>query len=140
MQLAATGYGPGEAVPQALAKAEVAVLVAPGGRPLSATAPDGASVVPVFTSPSYLHTAGRFGYELMPVVDVLPLVPDEHVIYLNPSGPVSMTVDLGALRDAIAPAAQPAFPATEVPVYGGGVGPLRVDEPDGARVRSRQEQ
>ncbi|OSP43985.1 hypothetical protein B7767_07315, partial [Streptomyces sp. 13-12-16] len=36
VQLASTGYGPGEAVPAALAGREVAVLTAPGGGPLSA--------------------------------------------------------------------------------------------------------
>ncbi|MFC4471793.1 type VII secretion system-associated protein [Streptomyces xiangluensis] len=101
VQLAATGYGPGEAVPRLLAGAEVAVLLGPGGGPLSATSPDGASVVPVFTSPTYLHAAGRFGYELMPVIQVLDRIPDGHVLYLNPSGPVSMTVESDALRQAV---------------------------------------
>lgn len=63
VQLAATGYGPGDAVPRTVATAEVAVLIGPGGGPLSAMAPDGAAVVPAFTSPTYLHAAGRFGYE-----------------------------------------------------------------------------
>ncbi|MGW3564034.1 type VII secretion system-associated protein [Streptomyces sp. NPDC000941] len=101
VQLAATGYGPGEAVPRLLVGAEVAVLLGPGGGPLSATSPDGASVVPVFTSPTYLHAAGRFGYELMPVIQVADRIPEGHVLYLNPSGPVSMTVETGALRQAV---------------------------------------
>ncbi|MDW4908110.1 type VII secretion system-associated protein [Streptomyces sp. ADMS] len=101
VQLAATGYGPGEAVSRLLAGAEVAVLLGPGGGPLSATSPDGASVVPVFTSPTYLHAAGRFGYQLMPVIQVADRIPEGHVLYLNPSGPVSMTVETDALRQAV---------------------------------------
>ncbi|GAA1161267.1 hypothetical protein GCM10009654_17200 [Streptomyces hebeiensis] len=108
VQLAATGYGPGEAVPRTLAVAEVAVLLGPGGVPLSATSPDGAWVVPVFTSPTYLHAAGRFGYELMPVPDVVDQIPAGHVLYLNPSGPVGMTVETDALRRAVEAAAQEA--------------------------------
>lgn len=39
LQLAATGYGPGEAVSQALARAEVSVLVTATGTPLAAASP-----------------------------------------------------------------------------------------------------
>ncbi|GGX85970.1 hypothetical protein GCM10010358_45120 [Streptomyces minutiscleroticus] len=100
VQLAATGYGPGDAVPRTLAAAEVAMLLGPGGTPLSAVSPDGEPVVPVFTSPVHLHAAGRFGYELLPALDVLDRLPEGHTLYLNPSGPVSMTVDAAALRRA----------------------------------------
>lgn len=106
VQLAATGYGPGEAVSRALAVSEVAVLLGPGGGPLSATSPDGAAVVPVFTSPTYLHAAGRFGYELKPVSEVVDRIPEGHVLYLNPSGPVGMTVEADALRRAVEAAAR----------------------------------
>ncbi|MGW2213075.1 type VII secretion system-associated protein [Streptomyces sp. NPDC001781] len=106
VQLAATGYGPGEAVPRTLAVAEVAVMLAPGGVPLSATSPDGAAVVPVFTSPTYLHTAGRFGYELAPVHELVDRIPEGHVLYLNPSGPVGMAVETDALRQALEAAAR----------------------------------
>ncbi|MFC9946925.1 type VII secretion system-associated protein [Streptomyces pratensis] len=105
VQLAATGYGPGDAVPRALAVTEVAVLLGPGGVPLSATSPDGAAVVPVFTSPTYLQAAGRFGYELTPVDEVVDRIPEGHVLYLNPSGPVGMTVETDALRQAVEAAA-----------------------------------
>lgn len=108
VQLAATGYGPGEAVSRTLAVAEVAVLLAPGGGPLSATSPDGAAVVPVFTSPTYLHAAGRFGYELAPVHEVVDRIPEGHVLYLNPSGPVGMAVETDALRQAVEAAARSA--------------------------------
>ncbi|MBT2413269.1 SseB family protein [Streptomyces sp. ISL-12] len=100
VQLAATGYGPGEAVAQALAGREVAVLTSPAGVPLTATTPEGEPVVPLFTSPVFLHTTGRFAFELLHTDDLLPRVPEGHALYLNPSGPVSMTLDPQALREA----------------------------------------
>ncbi|WP_374335464.1 type VII secretion system-associated protein [Streptomyces albus] len=103
VQLAATGYGPGENVTTALAALEeVAVFVTPDGDPLPATAPDGeTAVVPVFTSPVYLHTSGRLAFALHPVRKVLDQLPEGHLIYLNPSAPVSMTVETEALREAL---------------------------------------
>ncbi|OON76208.1 type VII secretion system-associated protein [Streptomyces tsukubensis] len=103
VQLAATGYGPGEDVTTALAEAEeVAVFLAADGSPLAAVAPDGETpVVPVFTSPSYLHTSGRLAFALHPVHTLLKQLPEGHLIYLNPSAPVSMTVDTEALREAV---------------------------------------
>jgi hypothetical protein len=103
VQLAATGYGPGEVVAEALAALpEAAVFVTPEGDPLPATAPDGATrVVPVFTSPGYLHAAGRLAFELMSVRELADRLPADHVLYLNPSAPVSMTLDTGMLRDAL---------------------------------------
>ncbi|MFJ9590849.1 type VII secretion system-associated protein [Streptomyces acidicola] len=104
VQLAATGYGPGEDVTSALAALpEAAVFVTPDGAPLPATAPDGETpVVPLFTSPVYLHTSGRLAFELLPVSDVLDRLPEGHLLYLNPSAPVSMTVETDALREALA--------------------------------------
>jgi hypothetical protein len=117
VQLAATGYGPGEAVPRALLDHEVAVLTGPSGGPLAAATPDGTPVVPVFTSPVYLHTCGRFGYELRRVDEsLLEEVPDGHLLYVNPSGPVSMTVEPTAVREVLdalhapEPAAVPPVP------------------------------
>jgi hypothetical protein len=103
VQLAATGYGPGEAVTEALAALpEAAVFVTPEGDPLPATAPDGDTrVIPVFTSPVYLHTAGRLAFELMRVPELVDRLPEGHVIYLNPSAPVSMTVETDMLREAL---------------------------------------
>ncbi|GAA4617048.1 hypothetical protein GCM10023195_75930 [Actinoallomurus liliacearum] len=103
VQLAATGYGPGEAVPRALATMkEVAVLVTPDGDPLAATAPDGKTpVIPVFTSPVYLHAAGRLAFELMDLWELVDSLPEEHVLYLNPSAPVSMTVETDMLLEAL---------------------------------------
>ncbi|GAA0340934.1 type VII secretion system-associated protein [Actinoallomurus spadix] len=103
VQLAATGYGPGDAVPRALAAmGEVAVFVTPDGDPVAATAPDGTTpVVPVFTSPVYLHAAGRLAFELMDLWELVDALPEGHVLYLNPSGPVSMTVETGVLVEAL---------------------------------------
>jgi hypothetical protein len=131
VQLAATGYGPGEAVTDALAALpEVAVFVTPTGDPLSATAPDGTThVIPAFTSPAYLHAAGRLAFELVGVRDLLGRLPEDHVLYLNPSAPVSMTVDPAMLREALErrPAddldvavTRPATVGTDVPAAGDG--------------------
>lgn len=110
VQLAATGYGPGEDVTRALAKLpEAAVFVTPDGDPLPATAPDGKTpVVPLFTSPVYLHTSGRLAFELMSIGDVLDRLPEGHLLYLNPSASVSMTVETDALREARAGKSGPA--------------------------------
>ncbi|MGW7575945.1 type VII secretion system-associated protein [Streptomyces sp. NPDC054765] len=104
VQLAATGYGPGEDVTTALAALpELAVFVTVSGDPLPAAAPDGETpVVPVFTSPVYLHMSGRLAFELLSVTEVLDRLPEDHLLYLNPSAPVSMTVETEALREALA--------------------------------------
>ncbi|MFJ9409145.1 type VII secretion system-associated protein [Streptomyces sp. NPDC101393] len=104
VQLAATGYGPGEDVTTALASLpELAVFVTASGEPLTAAAPDGETpVIPVFTSPVYLHMSGRLAFELMSVDEVLDRLPEDHLLYLNPSAPVSMTVETEALREALA--------------------------------------
>ncbi|MEU3147487.1 MULTISPECIES: type VII secretion system-associated protein [unclassified Streptomyces] len=101
VQLASAGYGPGEAVPAALVGREVAVLTGPDGGPLSAATPEGTPVVPVFTSPAFLHTAGRLAFELVGVADLVPRIPEGHALYLNPSAAVGMLLDVDAVRDAI---------------------------------------
>ncbi|MET9862198.1 hypothetical protein ABZY93_23365 [Streptomyces smyrnaeus] len=60
-----------------------------------------------FTSPVYLHTSGRLAFALHPVRKVLDQLPDGHLIYLNPSAPVSMTVETDALREALDALDQP---------------------------------
>ncbi|MFI2782377.1 type VII secretion system-associated protein [Streptomyces sp. ALB3] len=52
-QRAATGYGSVEAALAALAEAEVSVVRAPDGGPLTAAGRDGAPVILVFTSPAH---------------------------------------------------------------------------------------
>ncbi|MFL1900727.1 type VII secretion system-associated protein [Streptomyces tauricus] len=101
VQLAVTGYGPGEAVTEALLHHEVAVLTSPGGGPLCAVTPDGTPAVPLYTSPVFLRAAGRLAYELVGLDDLVPQVPDDHVLYLNPSGPAGMTLELDAVRAAL---------------------------------------
>jgi hypothetical protein len=102
VQLAATGYGPPEDVTRTLATAEVAAFVAPGGGLLTAVAPDDESpIVPVFTSPDHLHAAGRLSFRPMKVPELLDQLPEGHLIYLNASGPVSMTVESDVLREAV---------------------------------------
>jgi hypothetical protein len=102
VQGAATGYGPAEDITRALADAEVAVFVTPGGGLLAAVAPDDQTpVVPVFTAPEHLHAAGRLSFKTVKVPDLLGQLPEGHLIYLNPSGAVSMTVELSALREAV---------------------------------------
>lgn len=101
VQLASTGYGPGEAVPAALVGREIAVLTGPGGSPLSAATPEGTPVVPVFTSPVFLHAAGHLAFELVGVADLVPRIPEGHAFYLNSSATVSMVLDVDAVRDAI---------------------------------------
>jgi hypothetical protein len=104
VQLAATGYGPGEAVTEALAALpEAAVFLTSEGDLLPATAPDGTTrVIPVFTSPGYLHAAGRLAFKLMSVRELAYRLPADHLVYLNPSAAVSMTVDTDMLREALA--------------------------------------
>jgi hypothetical protein len=122
VQLAATGYGPGEAVTEALAALpEAAIFVTPEGDPLPATAPDGTTrVIPVFTSPGYLHAAGRLAFALMPVAELADRIPVGHHLYLNPSAAVSMTVDTALLREALdrVPESAPAEPARPSTVGG----------------------
>ena len=121
IQLAASGYGPGEAVTDALAALpEAAVFVTPEGDLLPATAPDGTTrVIPAFTSPGYLHAAGRLAFVLMSVRELAERIPADHVLYLNPSAAVSMTVETGMLREALKHVPQSA------PEEGGDAAPRR---------------
>lgn len=106
IQLATTGYGPAEDVTFALARAEVAVLITANGEPVSASAPDGTAVVPVYTSPSYLHAAGRFGFERVRVPALLERLPEGHSLSINSSAPVSMVMTADGLADVMATAAE----------------------------------
>ncbi|MEW9516249.1 type VII secretion system-associated protein [Streptomyces tubercidicus] len=102
LQLAATGYGPGKDVSEALARAEVSVLVTATGSPLAAASPEGTPVIPVYTSQSYLESVGRLLYDRRPVAELVEQLPPGHALYLNPTGPVSMLVDTEELRAALA--------------------------------------
>ncbi|MFB6435492.1 type VII secretion system-associated protein [Streptomyces sp. NPDC056411] len=102
VQLAATGYGPGKDVTEALARAEVSVLVTATGTPLSAASPEGTPVIPLYTSEPYLESVGRLLYDRRTVTELLEQLPPGHALYLNPTGPVSMLVDTEELRAALA--------------------------------------
>ncbi|GAA2328133.1 hypothetical protein GCM10010246_07980 [Streptomyces cuspidosporus] len=119
IQLATTGYGPAEAVTAALAKAEVAVLVTANGEPVSASAPDGGAVVPIYTSPRYLHAAGRLGFERVRVPALLERLPEGHSLCINSSAPVSMVMTTDGLADIMNAAAEaPAEEPAEEPAAG----------------------
>ncbi|HEY3506083.1 MAG TPA: type VII secretion system-associated protein [Actinocatenispora sp.] len=102
IQLAAAGYRTESDVLAALARAEVAVLVSADGLPASLTAPDGSPAVAVFTAPAQLGELTRFGVAALPVADLLPLVPDGHVLYVNATAVVSTTATTEALDAALA--------------------------------------
>ncbi|MFE7317974.1 type VII secretion system-associated protein [Streptomyces sp. NPDC057555] len=102
VQLAATGYGPDRAVCEELARAELSFLVTATGAPLAAASPEGARVVPVYTSEAHLESVGRLLYDRRPAADLLDELPPGHALYLNPSGPVSMIVEPEQLRAALA--------------------------------------
>lgn len=106
VQLATTGYGPADDVTAALAGAEVAVLVTADGEPVSAAAPDGTAVVPVYTSSRHLQAVGQLGFELVPVADLLGRIPQGHALCLNSSAPVSMVVATDGLADVLREAAE----------------------------------
>ncbi|MYR96707.1 MULTISPECIES: type VII secretion system-associated protein [unclassified Streptomyces] len=105
VQLATTGYGPAEDVTAALARAEVAVPVTADGEPVSASAPDGTAVVPVYTSPRYFRSLGQLGSVTLPLTDLLARIPAGHSLCLNSSAPVSMVLTTEGLADVLAQAA-----------------------------------
>lgn len=101
IQLATTGYGPADDVTKALAKAEVAVLVTADGDPVRAAAPDSTPVVLVYSSPKYLHLAGRLAFETTRVPEFLERIPEGHSLCINSSGPVSMVMTTDGLADVM---------------------------------------
>lgn len=102
VQLAATGYGPGEDVTRALVDAELAVLVRADGDLVTAATTEGAAVVPVFTSPRYLELLGPLAYEIMTVTALVDRLPEEHLLHLNPTGAIPIVLGAESLRAAIA--------------------------------------
>ncbi|MET8767340.1 type VII secretion system-associated protein [Streptomyces sp. NPDC004658] len=93
IQLAATGYGPEEDIDRLLLRAEVAVLVDAADAPVTASAPDGTPVVPVFTSQAQLDRVGALRHRRVQVEDLLPEIPYGHELYLNPAGAVAYVAD-----------------------------------------------
>jgi hypothetical protein len=102
VQLAATGYGPEEAVLEAFHDAELAVYLEPGGDlSISVLSAEGGRAVAV-TSAEADHDKEQVGeYEVMAVTDLLARIPDDcDVLFLSPSSPVSMVVESSDLRQA----------------------------------------
>lgn len=121
VQLAVTGYGPGEDVMSALADAELAVLVRVDGQPVTAATTEGNAVVPAFTAPLYLELAGPLAYEVVPVTALVDRIPEEHLLYLNPTGPAPIVLGAESLRAAIVePEADGQPSASSGPVVGSG--------------------
>ncbi|NEE38573.1 type VII secretion system-associated protein [Streptomyces sp. SID7982] len=102
LQRAVTGYGPPEDVAYALTDAEVAVLTLPDGSPVTATGSDGTPVVPVFTSSHYLNLVGALAFEHRAAIDLLPQLPDEHRIYVNPPSPAGAVLETAPLAELMA--------------------------------------
>lgn len=101
LQLAVTGYGPAEAVTDALADAEVAVLIQQEGTPVTAVAADRTPVMPVFTSAEHLEDAGGFAFELLAAKELLDRLQKDHALYLNPPSPAGAVVDAQFLAEAV---------------------------------------
>ncbi|MFC4508310.1 MULTISPECIES: type VII secretion system-associated protein [Streptomyces] len=104
VQLAATGYGPGDDVLRLLAPAEVSVLLGAGEQPLATRTSDGLPVVPVFTSEAQVRAVGALGSRTVPVADLVGQLPPEHQLYVNPTGVIGMVIETEQLRAAIASA------------------------------------
>lgn len=100
VQLASTGWGPPEDVPQRLAGTIVGIWLAPDGTPLRTRTPDGTAVVPVFTSGDQLQAASQFATSTIPVHELAGLLAADEQLYLNPLGVVAMVVDPGAVLTA----------------------------------------
>lgn len=144
LQLAATGYGPGKDVSEALARAELTVLVTATGSPLAAASPEGTPVIPVYTSQSYLESVGKLLYDRRPVAELVEQLPPGHALYLNPTGPVSMLVDTEELRAALAgvsgsEAREPAAPVAPRPGTGAAWGRARRQRPGDRQARPYRE-
>ncbi|MFI5752701.1 type VII secretion system-associated protein [Streptomyces sp. NPDC051644] len=101
VQRAATGYGPAEDVPQALALAEVAVYVRQDGGLVTAASLEGSPVVSVFTASVHLESAGKPAFEVLPVRELVDRLPTGHQLYLNPAGAVAVSVEMEPLPEAM---------------------------------------
>ncbi|MEK8171951.1 hypothetical protein NKH77_29010 [Streptomyces sp. M19] len=99
-QLAATGYGPPEAVADALLDAgEVAVCVGEDGRPVLTETPEGTRAVSVFTASPRLDADRLPPHVMMPVPELLDQVPRERdLVFLSSSAPVALLVPVDGLR------------------------------------------
>ncbi|MFB7599905.1 type VII secretion system-associated protein [Streptomyces sp. NPDC056160] len=92
VQLAATGWGPPEEVPQRLAGTIVGIWLAADGTPLRTRTPDGTAIVPVFTSGDQLQAASQFATSTIAVQELADLLTADEQFYLNPLGAIAMVV------------------------------------------------
>ncbi|MGW6688110.1 type VII secretion system-associated protein [Streptomyces sp. NPDC054961] len=101
VQLSATGYASADAVSAALARAALAVHTTADGRPVTAAAPDGTPVVPVYSATPHLEVAGRFAYQVLPLTELAELLPAGHELYVNPTAGVAMRIEDSVLGAAL---------------------------------------
>ncbi|MFJ7078542.1 type VII secretion system-associated protein [Streptomyces sp. NPDC098781] len=115
VQGAATGYGPQEDVLRSLAAVDrIAVLVQVNGDLLVTTNEDG-TMVPFFTLAPHLdgiEPEELPAHEIMSVHELLLHIPEEaeRVLYLSPSAPVSMALEVKSLVDALGDAGAESTP------------------------------
>jgi hypothetical protein len=101
VQFAVTGYGPTEAVPEAMAAASLHVFLDQEGNPALREGPEETTVVPVFTMTPDLRKTDLPPHRHTPVIDLLgSLTEGQQLMYLSPTSPVTMVVPTDALLQA----------------------------------------
>ncbi|MFE0440213.1 type VII secretion system-associated protein [Streptomyces nigra] len=129
IQLATTGYGPVEDVTEALARAELSVLVTADGEPVRAATTDGAAVVLAYTSSPFLHSLGPLRSEKLPIADLLDRIPPGHSLSLNSSAAVNMVLTADGLAEMLK--------ETETETETDAVTPARdLNDPSAARIQT----
>lgn len=100
VHLAATGYGPGTDVAEALAEAgTVAVCVAEDGQPAWTPAPGGAHALPVFPVSPQVRADRLPAHVMMTLPELLHrLPPGRDVLFLSASAPASLLVRADDIR------------------------------------------
>ncbi|MFF3400155.1 type VII secretion system-associated protein [Streptomyces sp. NPDC002659] len=105
VQLAATGYGPEDEVPLALAASDVAVLLGADGAPRVTTTPEGTFAVPVTSYAPDGRSGELPAHVVVRAAELLELLDGRaesgELLYLSPTAPVSMVVEAAALREAV---------------------------------------
>jgi hypothetical protein len=102
-RLVATGYGSEEVLALALADDELAVCLDDEGEFAVTEAPDGTSVVSVFTVAPQLDAQRLPPYALMSPADFLDRLPEgKEVLFLSSSAPVGQLITASALRSGMA--------------------------------------
>ncbi|MEU6017711.1 type VII secretion system-associated protein [Streptomyces sp. NPDC047515] len=116
VQLAVTGYGLLHDVVTALAGAEVTVLRAADGGPLTVAGEDGEPMVPVFTSAPHQVFSGALAHDTVAVGELVRLIaPADGRISVNPAGPARLLLDARQVLDAVVPTGSPPATASAEP-------------------------